>query len=449
MQLYAVMRYALFLFCFLIGSCGTKPLISTDQLASAKTNNTFWYGSGVVRIDDSIDYQKTARDRALNKIAEQLKVEINSSLIDIQEAYGVGLSAKVSEYNKISIESRVENTKLENVEFIDEMKKTGYYHVVARLNKQQYYARLNKQTDEAKRIALDLILISEQGPSIQTLSNYVSALKAISPYLDKYPEVSYQNRNQKLYPLLLRLFRDYNDRFEIVVSPEKPLIKALIDENVSIFITVTDKRDNSPISDVPIDVGWVGGDESFRIVTNQMGEAKFELDRHWVVDKNQALSFNVSYASFMDSEIELLVGSNPPSKEVNVDVIGPKIFLSQKIINLGNKIVDTSLPSAVKRHFIENYSSEFVSKSKYADLELRLVVSTIEKSKRMNENYPYMIYANGRIEIINIATGEEIFTINLKSKDGDFDSKEMAGIRAIDKLAKKFGSSDLLNTKNK
>ena len=45
------------------------------------------------------DYQKTARSRAQAKIAEQLEVHINSSIVDMQEAYGVGLSAKVNEYN--------------------------------------------------------------------------------------------------------------------------------------------------------------------------------------------------------------------------------------------------------------------------------------------------------------------------------------------------------------
>ena len=58
-----------------MGSCGPKPPSPTDS--TAKTNNTYWYGSGVVRIDADTDYQKTARNRALDKIAEQLEVQIN------------------------------------------------------------------------------------------------------------------------------------------------------------------------------------------------------------------------------------------------------------------------------------------------------------------------------------------------------------------------------------
>ena len=83
----------------------------------------------------------------------------------------------------------------------------------------------------------------------------------------------------------------------------------------------------------------------------------------------------------------------------------------------------------------------------FADLELRLLVSTFEKSKRINEDYPYVIYANGQIEIINITTGEEILSNNIKSKGGDFNSKDIAGIRAIDNMVKKFSNNNLFSKK--
>jgi len=142
-----------------------------------------------------------------------------------------------------------------------------------------------------------------------------------------------------------------------------------------------------------------------------------------------------------------LIDYNTPVKEVNVDVVGPKIFFSYDISNLDEKVAVPNLPAAVKKHFINNFSSEFVAKRNFADLELKLIVSIIEKSERINENYPHMIYANGRIEIVNIATGETILSNNIKTKGGDFNSKEVAGIRAIDNLAKEFGSNDLFSTK--
>jgi len=428
-----------------MGSCGPKPPSPTDS--TAKTDSKYWYGSGLVRIDNDTDYQKTARTRAGVKIAEQLKVEINSSIIDMQEAYGVGLSAKVNEYNKVTIESRV-NTTLENIEYVDEFKKKGNYHVVARLNKQMYYEKIRKEVEQASTIAMDLINNLEPGPSIISLSNYLKAVKAINPYLDQYPKGLYKGVNEQIYPLLLRLFRENNDRMDIAVKPEKPIIRAFLDENVSLSITVVDNRNNNPIPNVPIAVNWKGQTESSTVITNEKGKATFVLDRHWVVEKNQVLTLEVNYESIMIPEVEPLVDFTPTTKELNVDVVGPKIFLSSDIKNMGNNITDSALPAAVKKHFIDYFSSEFVSRRNKAELELKLSVTTFEKTKRMNEDFPHIIYGNGVVELIDISNGDQILSNNIKSKGGDFTSKEVAGIRAIDNLAKQFENRDLFGNKN-
>ena len=428
-----------------MGSCGPKPPSPTDS--TAKTDSNYWYGSGLVRIDNDTDYQKTARTRAGVKIAEQLKVEINSSIIDMQEAYGVGLSAKVNEYNKVTIESRV-NTTLENIEYVDEFKKKGNYHVVARLNKQMYYEKIRKEVEQASTIAMDLINNLEPGPSIISLSNYLKAVKAINPYLDQYPKGLYKGVNEQIYPLLLRLFRENNDRMDIAVKPEKPIIRAFLDENVSLSITVVDNRNNNPIPNVPIAVNWKGQTESAKVITNEKGKATFVLDRHWVVEKNQVLTLEVNYESIMIPEVEPMVDFTPTTKELNVDVVGPKIFLSSDIKNMGNNITDSALPAAVKKHFIDYFSSEFVSRRNKAELELKLSVTTFEKTKRMNEDFPHIIYGNGVVELIDISNGDQILSNNIKSKGGDFTSKEVAGIRAIDNLAKQFENRDLFGNKN-
>ena len=428
-----------------MGSCGPKPPSPTDS--TVKTDSKYWYGSGLVRIDNDTDYQKTARTRAGVKIAEQLKVEINSSIIDMQEAYGVGLSAKVNEYNKVTIESRV-NTTLENIEYVDEFKKKGNYHVVARLNKQMYYEKIRKEVEQASTIAMDLINNLEPGPSIISLSNYLKAVKAINPYLDQYPKGLYKGVNEQIYPLLLRLFRENNDRMDIAVKPENPIIRAFLDENVSLSITVVDNRNNNPIPNVPIAVNWKGQTESSTVITNEKGKATFVLDRHWVVEKNQVLTLEVNYESIMIPEVEPLVDFTPTTKELNVDVVGPKIFLSSDIKNMGNNITDSALPAAVKKHFIDYFSSEFVSRRNKAELELKLSVTTFEKTKRMNEDFPHIIYGNGVVELIDISNGDQILSNNIKSKGGDFTSKEVAGIRAIDNLAKQFENRDLFGNKN-
>jgi len=127
-------------------SCaGTQPgwpnqLEDDPQYAQ---DSEFWFGKGQANIGGT-SYQQVARTRALTMIAEQLEVEIKSSIIDVQEQYGVGLGGKANEYFKVTIESRV-NTNLENIEYFDENEKKGVYYISARLNKEKYFNKIRKK----------------------------------------------------------------------------------------------------------------------------------------------------------------------------------------------------------------------------------------------------------------------------------------------------------------
>ena len=66
----------------------------------------------------------------------------------------------------------------------------------------------------------------------------------------------------------------------------------------------------------------------------------------------------------------------------------------------------------------------------------------------MNEDYPHVIYGNGIVELIDISNGDQILSNNIKSKGGDFSSREIAGVRAIENLGKKFDNKDLFGNKN-
>ena len=60
----------------------------------------------------------------------------------------------------------------------------------------------------------------------------------------------------------------------------------------------------------------------------------------------------------------------------------------------------------------------------------------------------HILYGNGVVELIDISNGDQILSNNIKSKGGDFTSKEVAGIRAIDNLVKQFENRDLFGNKN-
>ena len=62
-----------------------SPRNIPDWISSQPKDNSFWYGIGVSYLDSN-DPRQIARQRAFSEIAEQLKVDIKSSLTDVMQA---------------------------------------------------------------------------------------------------------------------------------------------------------------------------------------------------------------------------------------------------------------------------------------------------------------------------------------------------------------------------
>ena len=406
-------------------------------------DSEFWYGTGQANIGDA-SYQQVARSRALNIIAEQLEVEIKSSIIDVQEQYGVGLSGKGNEYNKVTIESRV-NTNLENIEYFDENKKKGIYYISARLNKEKYFNIIRKQVEQASAISLNHIKSASENELMGALSHYLQALESINPFLDQYPEVNYQSQQKELYPLLVDLINTSNNNINISMINEDVSIKSIVDDSKIVKIKCIDKSNGKPLAGIPIEIFWDMEDQNSSIITNSDGIANYEIKRIWSAAKNQVIKFQINYDDLYLKTLEQILRLDPKVFETNINIEGPKIFLSATVQNLGKVIDHKGLSATIKKYFVDLSSAEFVKNRPKADLELKYYINTEEKSKRLNNKYPFFVYATGSLSIIRIENNEEIYSINLpESKGADFNQNIIAGKRAIKKLLKEIDDKDLL-----
>ena len=406
-------------------------------------DSEFWYGTGQANIGDA-SYQQVARSRALNIIAEQLEVEIKSSIIDVQEQYGVGLSGKGNEYNKVTIESRV-NTNLENIEYFDENKKKGIYYISARLNKERYFNIIRKQVEQASAISLNHIKSASENELMGALSHYLQALESINPFLDQYPEVNYQSQQKELYPLLVDLINTSNSNINISMINEDVSIKSIVDDSKVLKIKCIDKSNGKPLAGIPIEIFWDMEDQNSSIITNSDGIANYEIKRIWSAAKNQVIKFQINYDDLYLKTLEQILRLDPKVFETNINIEGPKIFLSATVQNLGKVIDHKGLSATIKKYFVDLSSAEFVKNRPKADLELKYYINTEEKSKRLNNKYPFFVYATGSLSIIRIENNEEIYSINLpESKGADFNQNIIAGKRAIKNLQKEINDEGLL-----
>ena len=406
-------------------------------------SSEFWFGNGQANIRDA-SYQQVARSRALNIIAEQLEVEIKSSIIDVQEQYGVGLSGKGNEYNKVTIESRV-NTNLENIEYFDENKKKGIYYISARLNKEKYFDKIRKQVEQASAISLNHIKSASENELMKALSHYLQALESIQPFLDQHPEVIYQSQQKELYPLLVDLINTSNNNISISMINEDASIKSIVDDSKILKIKCIDKSNGNPLAGIPIKIFWDMEDQNSSIITNSEGIANYEIKRIWTAAKNQVIKFQINYDDLYLKTLEQILRLDPKVFETNINIEGPKIFLSATVKNLGKVIDHKDLSATIKKYFVDLSSAEFVKSRSKADLELKYYINTEERSKRLNNKYPFFVYATGSLSIIRIENNEEIYSINLpESKGADFNQNIIAGKRAIKNLLKEINDEGLL-----
>ena len=110
-----------------------------DWISRQPKDNSFWYGIGVSSLD-SDDPRQTARQRAFSEIAEQLKVDIQSSLTDVMQAS----NNNFEEFSKSVIETRVD-ASLEFVENVDSYRDKKRQYVLARLDKNQYFDKIKQK----------------------------------------------------------------------------------------------------------------------------------------------------------------------------------------------------------------------------------------------------------------------------------------------------------------
>ena len=210
---------------------------------------------------------------------------------------------------------------------------------------------------------------------------------------------------------------------------------SFVSENLSVGITALNKITGQNISNVKIIVSIDGDDNNNDfIITDRNGKAKYELSRLKTNAGNKALIFSLDYKSMMSEKALSLIKVIPKEYPLEVNVKAPKIYVDETVINLGNKVNNSSILTTIKECFEDNYSSTFVNNKRNADILLSLKIATEERSKRLGDNYPFFVYASGTLGLTNLKTNEIILNSKFKdAKGADFSSKEVAGVKALKK----------------
>ena len=73
------------------------------------------------------------------------------------------------------------------------------------------------------------------------------------------------------------------------------------------------------------------------------------------------------------------------------------------------------------------------------DFVIRVESDTEERSKRISEKFPYFVFGKALITFIENSNDKEFFSTQVSNiKGGDFDSREIAGLRSYDEMIKEI-----------
>ena len=133
---------SLFIFSFFVSCISNPPM----WIEKRPIDNEFWHGIGYASKKDE-SFMDIARERAMNEIGSQIKINIKSELDVVVKDYNGSVENTISSISK----SRV-NLLLPELEVVNTYEtKTGMYYYM-RLNKALYKSAMERLKENAKNI---------------------------------------------------------------------------------------------------------------------------------------------------------------------------------------------------------------------------------------------------------------------------------------------------------
>ena len=111
-------------------------------------------------------------------------------------------------------------------------------------------------------------------------------------------------------------------------------IKSIVDDSKILKIKCIDKSNGNPLAGIPIKIFWDMENQNSSIITNSEGIANYEIKRIWTAAKNQVIKFQINYDDLYLKTPEQILRLDPKVFETNINIEGPKIFLSATVQNL-------------------------------------------------------------------------------------------------------------------
>ena len=437
---YFVLAFLLFFACKSQKNTIVAPEVAKESrpewLRHRPITNDFYVGiSGAQKQNGQFDYAQNAKSRALEDLASEIKVKIESNSVLFQ--------LERNNSFKDSYESVIKNKtsqEIEDFELVDAWETDTEYWVYYRLSKVKFKERQREKRETAQNLALDLYkkgnALEQKGDAMAALRNYLAALTCLQDYLGELNEVSYEGKQvyltSEIYNAIELMMREIK-----IASANEMDYKRGVSRNQVIDIRVTYK--SKPLRSIPLKAYFSAGKGQLSegVQTNENGNATFVLSSVSSQTASQAIIFELDFEEIKQqnplNEI-LLKTVQAPKQLISLSVSGPTIYIKTDEKNLGERSSSTVIKDYLVREIV-NEGFAVSNDSSPADL----ICSIESDTKKGSDNSGiYTSYLTVSVTIQDKNTYKVIYSGKLSDIKGVQLDFENAGNDAYKKALKEI-----------
>lgn len=380
----------LFIILPLLFSCSSKK-----EVASTPPPPPFWvqqkpieglYYSGIgVAIKSGNNFQGVAKNNALNDLASEISVQINSTSV----LYQVETNEQFREDFKANTQlSTIEN--IEGFELVDTYENGREYWVYYRLSKSEYAALKEAREKKAISRAIDLFGKAKEfrmnNQYDDALVYAVKAIEAVKPYLGDGIKVNLDETEvylgNELFNFLSDVVNDINIR---PVLGDFEITRGQTPDPTQLTFSVT-TNDFVSLADIPIYFYYSGN----RIKNNELysdhnGMVSYPLGKITSTNRREYLQANLNLVGLSkeatdDPFVSKLVAKvSGADARINMTVKRPQVFIKSAELNFNDTLSSNILAGTFKKEFLES-SFQVTSSFENADYLLDISSNTAKIS---------------------------------------------------------------------
>jgi hypothetical protein len=417
---------------------GTTPL----WVPIAPLDRAYYQGVGA-----AAEGWQQARALALGDLVSQIEVQVSSVVRSViseggYSADGRGISAVGSDFS--SEVTLLTKQSISDYEIVEQWQGQGKYWVYVRLSEALVKEKLARELADARKLAVDHWLAGktaeQRSDTIGAINSYVRGLAAVRKFLGQPIDADVSGRrvviNSELERDVGRLLRG------VVLSPlSKTRIKARSGKPVNELLSIKVEHAGRPLYGVPVRFVFVKGAGQLveQIATDREGTA---TSRIYKIDADQIS--NTIRGSIDLEQMTALAPDQVLGLRSQLDAIGvssvlfyvstaeSRVLMEIDEENLGNSVANSYLSSHLKDLIADKTGATFTENRSQATVVLKGSVQSRFSSQMGNINFSY---ATAFISLVDVRTGEELYSTKLDRVKGYHLDRTESGRKAIENAA--------------